>query len=58
MAMWPAATETPIISEIHRRRLREEWAELACRELDGQKKQKWVLSYKHDFLCYYAYKIL
>jgi len=43
IAMCPGVTDTPLISEAHRRQLREDWGDEAGRELDELPKQKWVL---------------
>jgi len=40
MAMCPGVTDTPLISEAHRRQLREDWGDEAGRELDELPKQK------------------
>ena len=42
MAMCPGVTDTPLISEAHRRQLQEDWGDEAGRELDELTKQKWV----------------
>jgi len=40
MAMCPGVTDTPLISEAHRRQFQEDWGEEAGRELDELPKQK------------------
>lgn len=40
MAMCPGVTDTPLISEAHRRQLQDDWGEEAGRELDELPKQK------------------
>lgn len=40
IAMCPGVTDTPLISEAHRRQLREDWGDEAGRELDELPKQK------------------
>jgi len=40
MAMCPGVTDTPLISEAHRRQLQEEWGDEAGRELDELPKQQ------------------
>jgi len=40
MAMCPGVTDTPLISEAHRRQLQEDWGDEAGRELDELPKQK------------------
>jgi len=43
MAICPGPTETTLLSEVHRRPLREEWGDEAEREANSYRIQKWVL---------------